>query len=251
MKHLISAHQPSFCAWPGYLHRILLSDEFIILDNVQFEKGSYINRNQILGPNGVQWITVPVLTSSKFKARISDLEICQLNRWRAKMVRSIESCYAKAPFFDAHISFFREVLLSDDSHDLNSLCHKVLMYLLECFGINTPIKRLSELECEGSKNTLILSICKRLDATHFLFGPNGKNYVDDKVFVDAGIVPMYHEFRQAPYPQLWGHDSFSRNLSAIDMLFNLEGSYLLDWLTKENMTQDMLVGRYGFEHKVQ
>lgn len=243
MSHLISAHQPAFCAWPGYLHRIMLSDQFVILDNVQFEKGSYTNRNKILGPNGAQWITVPVLTSSNFKSRITELQISKLNRWRTKMIRSIETCYSGAPFFKKHIDFFRVVLSNEEEKDLVGLCDDILVYLLGVFKINTPILKLSTLDCNGHKDSLILSICERLEATHFLFGPNGKDYVSDEMFISKGVLPLYHKYTQNQYPQMWKPELFHERLSAIDMLFNVEEGSLLECLTLNNYTRDDLVGK--------
>ena len=43
----ISAHQPAYLPWAGYLQRIHMSDVFVLLDEVQFEKNSFTNRNQI------------------------------------------------------------------------------------------------------------------------------------------------------------------------------------------------------------
>ena len=34
----ISAHQPAYLPWGGFFERISMSDVFIILDDVQFEK---------------------------------------------------------------------------------------------------------------------------------------------------------------------------------------------------------------------
>ena len=50
---ILSAHQPAFMPWLGYLHRISISDNFIILDDVQFEKNSFTNISNILCFMGV------------------------------------------------------------------------------------------------------------------------------------------------------------------------------------------------------
>ena len=57
---LISAHQPAFMPWLGYLHKIAVCEKFVILDDVQFEKNSFINRNYIMGHNGPILLTVPI-----------------------------------------------------------------------------------------------------------------------------------------------------------------------------------------------
>ena len=62
----VSIHQPNFIPWIGYFYKILKSDVFVILDNVQFTKNGLTNRNQIKTPEGPGWLTLPVVQSGKF-----------------------------------------------------------------------------------------------------------------------------------------------------------------------------------------
>ncbi len=71
---LLSINQPAYLPWPGYFDRIARSDLHVVLDHVQFEKNSFINRNRILGANGPCWLTVPVRT----KGRFGDLQIHEI-----------------------------------------------------------------------------------------------------------------------------------------------------------------------------
>jgi len=58
---IVSIHQPNYFPWLGYFYKIVNSDVFVFLDNVQFSKNSYINRVQIYGKDEkVRWLTVPV-----------------------------------------------------------------------------------------------------------------------------------------------------------------------------------------------
>ena len=47
-KITVAIHQPAYLSWLGYFDKIMRSDIFLFLDTVQFEKDSFINRNQIL-----------------------------------------------------------------------------------------------------------------------------------------------------------------------------------------------------------
>ena len=60
LEVILSAHQPAYLPWLGYLERISLSDKFVILDQVQFEKNSFINRNKIKTKEDALWLTIPV-----------------------------------------------------------------------------------------------------------------------------------------------------------------------------------------------
>ena len=48
METTIAIHQPNFMPWVGYFYKIAKADKFVLLDNAQFSKNSYINRSQIL-----------------------------------------------------------------------------------------------------------------------------------------------------------------------------------------------------------
>ena len=53
--------QPGYLPWLGFFEQLYRCDVFVIYDDVQFEKGSWRNRNRIKTSTGVQWLTVPVL----------------------------------------------------------------------------------------------------------------------------------------------------------------------------------------------
>ena len=59
----ISIMQPYFFPYVGYYHLIAKTDKFIFLDNVQYIRHGWINRNRILHPvkqNGFKYINVPI-----------------------------------------------------------------------------------------------------------------------------------------------------------------------------------------------
>ena len=59
---IVTAHQPAYLPWLGLLHKAALADTFVLMDNVQFEKDSFVNRNKLRSPEGWRWLTVPVLS---------------------------------------------------------------------------------------------------------------------------------------------------------------------------------------------
>jgi hypothetical protein len=46
IEMIVSINQPAYLPWLGYFDRIAASDVHVVLDHVQFEKNSYINRLQ-------------------------------------------------------------------------------------------------------------------------------------------------------------------------------------------------------------
>ena len=63
MKKTVVIHQPDFLSYLGFFHRLLNSDLFIILDDVQYVSSSsrsWTNRDKIKTQIGEQWLTVNV-----------------------------------------------------------------------------------------------------------------------------------------------------------------------------------------------
>ena len=54
--------QPSYLPWRGYFHQIQKADVFVFYDDVQVDKHGWRNRNLVKGPNGLQWLSVPILS---------------------------------------------------------------------------------------------------------------------------------------------------------------------------------------------
>ncbi len=57
----ITIHQPEHLPYPGFISKILLSDIYVILDDVQFRKNYYQNRNKLIDIEGREYSsTVPI-----------------------------------------------------------------------------------------------------------------------------------------------------------------------------------------------
>ena len=152
---ILSINQPAYLPWLGYFHRICISDLHIVLDHVQFEKNSYVNRNKIINGNEWRWLTIPVQTKGKFgKLNINGLKINNNINWKKKHWVSIQNNYSKTSYFHHYADFF-EYVYSKEWMYLADICKEVTNYLLQQLGINTEIKYSSEMTAEGKKNDLI------------------------------------------------------------------------------------------------
>jgi hypothetical protein len=74
---ILSTYQPYFAPFPGFFHKMLLSDIFVLLDEVQFPRGTtWITRNRFKHDQGSLWITVPVRKKGLGLQRINEVKIC-------------------------------------------------------------------------------------------------------------------------------------------------------------------------------
>ena len=240
MAKNLSAHQPAYLPWLGYLHKIAVSDEFVILDHVQFEKNSFINRNRIKTPNGPLWLTVPVHLDGHTGKTISDILIDNTTGWREKHWKSILLNYKKAPFFNQYSSFLED-MYRKDWVDITSLTTHFLTYILNDLGIKTKILRQSEISTGSKKQELILELCKRQKADVFIFGELGSNYANDRLFKSQGIEIVFQKFHHQNYSQLWG--DFIPNLSCLDSLLNIGPKATYNAIFQKNASKSDIISR--------
>lgn len=214
---IIGILQPSYLPWIGFIEQIIKSDVFILYDDVQFEKGSWRNRNRIKTIQGIQWVTVPVLTKGSGFQLIKDVKINNNIKWQNKHIKSIIQNYSKSPFFDDFsdqlffiINRYHKYLL-----DLN---WELINWIIDKLNINTPIYFSSSFDIDGERNNRLIKIIKHLDGTQFYEGASGKNYIDINEFYMNGIQICFQNYIHPVYRQLYG--PFISHLSIIDLLFN-------------------------------
>jgi hypothetical protein len=148
------------------------------------------------------------------------MEVDQSTDWWRDMEKTLYLAYHRAPFWGENKHFPKIVatygglaltlgdgIISDLSL-YDKICRKVRMVWLQ-----------SELGIVGEKQELVVNLCKYFKADAFLFGRNGRDYVDEEYFKAQGIEPLYQDYQYPVYKQ-WG-DVFISGLSVIDMLFNV------------------------------
>ena len=226
---IISINQPAYLPWLGYFDRIIKSDLHIILDNVQFEENSMTNRNKARTINGWTWLSIPLFTKGLFgNLVLKNVEIDNSQNWRKKHYGTLLSSYGKAAYFKEYRSWFSE-FYDREWKIMGPLLEDSTNFLLQSLGINTPMRKASEIKASGKKSDYILNLCKEVDATVYLSGPFGRDYLELENFESAGIEVRFHDYEHPTYTQL--HGEFMPYMSIVDLLFN-EGSKSLKILTK-------------------
>jgi hypothetical protein len=222
MTKRVAIVQSSYIPWKGYFDLIRAVDEFILLDDVQYTKRDWRNRNLIKTPAGKQWLTIPVHVKGRFQQTISETAVSD-PRWAARHWGALSQNYAKAPYFRQFASSFEplyeELARETSLSRINRRCIEVVCGLLR---IETRISwSMQYASCEGSTDRLVL-LCRGAGATHYLSGPSARAYLQSEKFVAAGIALQYADYAGYPaYPQLWGE--FEHRVSVLDLLFNAGG----------------------------
>ena len=184
---IVSAARPYFCPYPGYFARILASDIFVILDEVQFPQGStWITRNRFKNDQGTLWMSIPVWKKGLGPQKNSDVKICHEGRWHKKHLASLRQAYLHAPYCDKHMGIF-ERLFSSGQESLFEMNMEIISYVLGELGCTTRIIRMSELGIQEKGTRLIVDICLSLNATHYLVHESARKRLDSISFEQAGV----------------------------------------------------------------
>ena len=231
---IITIHQPQYMPWLGYFDKIRQADIFIILDNVQFKKNEWQNRNRIRTAQGWQWLTVPVLHD--FGQLINEIAVNNKETWRRSHLKAIELNYRKAPFFDVYFHYF-EKLYNAEFEKLVDINVRSVVLLMELLGIKTKVVLAREYEATEHTTLRLVDLCKHFQAESYLSGEGGEKYLDMSQFQSAGINVRIQKYKHPVYSQVWaGRDGgdFVPCLSVIDLLFN-KGPESLSVLSEGNI----------------
>ena len=231
---LLSAHQPVYLPWLGFFHKLSVADLFVFFDNVPYSRKMFYNRNSILGANGKFQMSVPVKFDSSKAELQKDVLIDNSQKWKSKHWKSIVTSYSKAPYFENYKTQLEEIY-ENDWYKLADLNYEIMKLMMHFLKIDTKIVKASDYDFKGEKSNLVLDMCQKLNADAYLFGENGKNYADQKSFLDCGVKPIFQKYNHPVYTQK--NKNFVSNMSALDILC-FHGEKSLDILTSNNLTRE-------------
>ncbi len=212
----VSIHQPHYLPWLRYFDKIARSDVFIVLDNIQYNKNGWQNRNRIKTAQGPLLLTVPVF--EHLGQTLDEVRIERDIPWARKHWRTIEQAYGKAAFFCEHEAWLRDTYQRDWEW-LNDLNLHLLDYFIAALGIRTRIVRASELDVPGAATQRLANLIHVVGGTRYYSGAYALDaYLDASMLEKAGIVLELQEWTTPAYPQLY--EPFAPDLSILDLLLN-------------------------------
>lgn len=212
--------QPTYLPWLGYFEQILYSDTFVFLDNVQYPRREWCNRNRILNNGEIMWLTVPIAKTPQ-NTNINKIKISYEEEWVKNHLKSIETVYHKSLQFDEVFQIVKKELEKTYEYlaDLNiALIDGVCSYL----GIKTKKIRASERNYSSKRTQLLADICKNYEIDYYYTSQGAKVYLDKEISTleNVGIDVEYQNYQPVAYNQM-GSKEFVPHLSIVDLLFNV------------------------------
>jgi hypothetical protein len=197
------------------------ADVFVLMENVQFKKNEWQNRNRIRTAEGWQWLTVPVI--HRFPQTIAEVEIDNRTAWMRKHLQALRQNYGKSPHVDTLMPQLEAVLESPGSH-LAPLNIRLIDVFAGLLGIDTQIVLGSDVPTREDPNDRLVDLCRALDADTYLSGAGAHDYLDMDAFAAAGIEVRFQAFKHPIYEQRY--QPFEPSLSVVDLVMNCGGESL-------------------------
>ncbi len=193
--------QPGYLPWLGYFDQWARADLFVHYDDVQFTRKSWRTRNQILGPEGAEWLTVPVIHYGEARP-INQVEVAA-GDWAKRHMGVLRDRYRRAPFAAQYLDDLESMLVQPWKR-LVDLDVSIARLLAAWLGIGVKECFASDLDIPVDLDTTArpLQICQKLGARRFIVGPTAKAYINPKAFQEAGIELVWHEYVPQETPSL-------------------------------------------------
>jgi hypothetical protein len=198
---IVGIHQPNLLPWLGFFDKIAKSDIFVLLDTVQFSRGSRTNRVQVLAGGEPTWLTAPVRRPNHGEPRIADALIDDSRPWRHKALRTFQVSYGSSPGFTETFDLI-EPLLLDPNDRLAQVNEAAIRHIAAELGLaRTRFVRAAELDAQGERSELLASIVAAVGGTTYLSGAGAGGYLEEAPFRRRGIEVRIQRFCHPDYPQ--------------------------------------------------
>ena len=225
----IGISQPTYLPWQGYFALIDYVDEFIFLENIQFNKRSWQQRNKIINNGKEVFLTIPVKSKGKYHQNIKDVELDNFDKFKQKQIISIKNSYSKCKYFNEYFSGLEKILIKNHTK-LAELNKELILHFCKILDIKTIISDDSNFKLSSKKNNYLKDICLFKNCSNYISTLGSKDYFGEiKYIPNTKIKIDYFDFRDEEYSQR--SEKFISRLSIIDLIFNI-GPDTLKYLKK-------------------
>jgi len=212
---ICAIHQPNFFPWLGFFDKIEKCDIFVLLDDVQVPKkgGSYTNRVNFNIGNKSQYFSAPIQKDSLI---LNEIEFVK-NNWRDKLIKTLQSNYAKSKNFSEYKEFVFD-LVSNKENNIAKYNEFTIIEFCKLLDIDTSkIKKSSIMNISTTSTQRLIDIMKYKNCDTYISGGGGDNYQDSELYKKNNIKLIYQDFEHPIYPQK--SKEFIKGLSIIDYIF--------------------------------
>lgn len=213
--------QPYLFPYIGYFQLLNWADTFVLYDDVQFIKGGWINRNNLLISGKKKLFGLSLKNDSTF-SNIYDREfdVNKFEKEKSKLLKSIKQSYVKAPYYQTVFDIIKNIFEYKETNvvDFIEISLKEIMKYLD---IKTILVRSSNIDFnkELKSQARVIDVCSKFDTKQYVNPIGGIDLYSKDVFLDNNIELAFIKTLDITYKQFT--NEFVPFLSIIDiMMFN-------------------------------
>ena len=209
----VASMQPYFFPFVGYFELIHEADIFVFLDDVNFKKRGFVNRNSLLLDGGAKRFSLPV---SKMSQNRKINEHFYTGSYEG-FLGLVKNAYADSSHFPRVYNLVSRIC-RDPEHNVAAKNISSVEATASFVGVEREFLQSSNLSISKSLSgqDRIIAICEKLGADTYV-NPVGGAFLYDKArFRASGIDLEFFEPKLNCYHQ--GQDRFVSRLSIIDIL---------------------------------
>lgn len=212
-------HQPEFFPWTNFFYKVKKANSLIFLDNVQYNRRSFQNRNYIKASNGQIFLTVPIKKSSR-DSLINEIEVDNTKNWVEEHLALLNHNYKKAKYFIPVYEFLEKIYLQKKWKYLYEFNMTSIKEIIKILKIKTNFFLSSEYILKEKKSDLIFTLCKKTNTNHYITGVGSLDYLKKNKFEEDKILIEFLKPKKFIYTQTFPKLNFLNHLSILDYLFN-------------------------------
>lgn len=222
--------QPTYLPWAGYFNLIYNTDIFIFLDDTQYSKGSWHNRNRILNNYKETWITIP-LKKHKLNTNLNEIYLYDLEQWKKDHHNLIENSYCQYPFFDSvkEILTFFSTIKTDVLSEVNI---SLIKFICKKLSIKNTFIQSSHLKLiKKTRTDKLINLLEKFNITEYLSPQGSMSYLmEDNFYNKTKINLKFSNYKTREYSQYGNKNSYYDKLSIVDIIANLGWSGAKDYI---------------------
>tara|TARA_Y100001938_G_C8062884_1_gene418403 strand:- start:1198 stop:1764 length:567 start_codon:yes stop_codon:yes gene_type:complete len=165
----VAIHQPEHFPYLGFFEKMKEADLFVILDDVQYKKNNWQNRNKFLNKNNVEEFFSIQVEKEATKKLINEVNVVE-GPWRKKIIKKIQQN------FNIDIS---DIYSHNKLIDINM---ESIVWARKKLNINKPMILSSSLFIKTKSTQRLVDICNKVGATEYISGLGGKSYLNESLF---------------------------------------------------------------------
>jgi hypothetical protein len=213
----VSMMQPYLFPYLGYFQLIDCSDVFVLGDDLQYVKASWINRNRVLVNGEPKLVTFSLRKGGQFDPINQRWLAADFPQEAEKFLKTLKLAYARAPYQNDVMALAHQILTYPE-RNLARFTEHSIRRICAYLQITTPIRIGSELGLPArmDKQERVIRIAQMLNAERYINPIGGMTLYCPSRFRAHGLSLRFLRMDDLSYPQL--NQPFVPSLSIIDVL---------------------------------